>query len=135
MHRFLQNVKWDQGIAARVGQTCTGVGVSMARYNNFVAIIGCASGGLANDGDYGTYICYLSESTDGAANWAVVATATAASSTDTAYGTSFEWNAQKMADSKKFLRVNATAATGTGNVINVDYFRFNSRYPQATLST
>ncbi len=134
MHKFLSNVKWDQGVAARVGQTCTGVGVSMARYNNFVAIIGCASGGLANDGDYGTYICYLSESTDDS-TYVVVATATAASSTDTAYGTSFEWNAQKMGINKKYLRVNATAATGTGNVINIDYFRFNSRYPQATLST
>lgn len=134
MHKFLSNVKWNQGIAARVGQTCTGVGVSMARYNNFVAIIGCASGGLANDGDYGSYICYLSESTDDS-TYVVVATATAESSTDTAYGTSFEWNAQKMGTSRKFLRVNATAATGTGNVINCDYFRFNARYPQASLST
>ncbi len=134
MHKFLSNVKWDRGVAARVGQTCTGVGVSMARYNNFVALISCASGGFANDGDYGDYICYLSESTDDS-TYRVVATATCASSTDTSYGTSFEWNAQKMAAGYKYLRVNATAATGTGNNIGIEYLPLTARYPQATLST
>lgn len=139
MHRFSENVKYNVGlmlqVASATATTYTGTSADMRKYNNFCACVaGVAAPGTNN---IGALTCYIAQSTDTTTySGNYLATGTAASATGgLTFGTSIEVRAEQMADGYRYLRVEVLPAAGTANLIVAGNFRFNPRYPQATLAT
>jgi hypothetical protein len=144
MHRFKENIKYDQGLFLNAGTATateyTGTAVDMSRYNNFVGIISGVMAAATNN--VGALVCQIAQSTD-CTTWSdtyLPATATAASSTASLsylgmYGTIVECRAEQLADGYRYIRVEVTPAGGTTNNINIVNLRFNPRFAQETLFT
>ena len=128
MHKASENVKITYSIPVaatyRTAAQVTGVGVDMAKYNNFAGIINAAGATQWQ----GALTCYIAESTDNATfSTTFLATLTIATATlHTAQ--SLEVRAEEMTDAYRYLRLEVTPAAGTGNLFSADNVRFNPRY-------
>lgn len=128
MHKGSENIKLTDAIAVaetyRTAQVVNGVSVDMAKYNNYAAVVHVA-GATQWQGDL---TAVIAESTDDS-TWSdtYLATLTIESATtDTAQ--SVEVRAEEMSDGYRYLRVEVTPATGTGNLFDAVNARFNPRY-------
>lgn len=136
MHRFKENIKYDQGIQPQVpgtGTRITGNYVWMAKYNNFA--MGCMLAAHTQITAGATF--YIAESTD-STHWSTLrmATATLSSSTTTCTCTTIEVRAEEMTNLYQYLRGEVVmSATCNTAAIAAGYMRFNARYPQASLKT
>jgi len=128
MHKFEQNVALDVGIAPAAAYTNAekaGIGVDMAKFNNYVAAIAVG----AKTQYQGALTCVIAESTDGSTySDTYLATVTLASSTDTDQVDSIEIRAEEMSAGYRFLRCEITPAAGTVNLFSVINVRFNPRF-------
>jgi hypothetical protein len=128
MHKASENSKLTYAIPVaatyRTATAVTGVGVDMAKYNNYAAIISVAGATQWQ----GALTCEIAESTDNSTfSTAYLATLTIATATvNTAQ--SLELRAEQMSDGYRYLRVEITPASGTGNLFSANNIRFNPRY-------
>lgn len=128
MHKIEQNVKFSDGIPVaatyRTAAAVTGVGVDMAKYNNYAAIITVAGATQWQ----GALTVVIAESTDNATfSTTYLATVTVATAT-TVQVDAVEISDEKMSDGYRYLRAEATPAAGTGNLFAIVNARFNPRY-------
>ena len=128
MHKFdnecLESVGIVSAATYRTAAEVVGVGVDMAKYNNFVAIIEAAGATQW----LGALTCVIAESTDNSTySDTYLATVTIASATTNAIDT-VEISAEEMTDAYRYARVEVTPATGTGNMFNAVNVQFNARY-------
>lgn len=127
MHKFEQNVSIDVGITPSATYTNAekaGVGVDMAKYNNFAAIIAVAGATQYQ----GALTCVIAESTDNSTfSDTFLATVTIASATTEQVDT-VECRAEEMTEGLRYLRVEVTPAAGTANAFSVVNARFNPRF-------
>jgi len=129
MHKASENATITNAIPVaatyRTAGSATGVGVDMAKYNNYAAIINVAF----ETAWQGALTCSIAESTDNTTfSTAYLATVTIASSTDTNQAESLEVRAEEMTDGYRYLRVEVAPAAGTGNLYSAVNVRFNPRY-------
>ena len=127
MHKFEQNVSIDVGIppsATYTDQEEAGVGVDMAKYNNYAAVIAIAGATQYQ----GALTCVIAESTDNSTySDTFLATVTIASATTDAVDT-LEIRAEEMTDAYRYLRMEVTPAAGSANAFSVANARFNPRF-------
>ncbi len=128
MHTSTENAKISYAITVaatyRTAAEATGVGVDMAKYNNYAAIVNVAGATQWQ----GALTCVIAESTDNSTySDTYLATMTlATATTHTAKGV--EVKAEKMSDGYRYLRVEVTPAAGTGNLFDAVNVQFNPRY-------
>jgi hypothetical protein len=128
MHKIEQNMTGSDGIPVaatyRTAGAATGVGVDMAKYNNFAAAIAVAGATQWQ----GALTVYIAESTDNTTfSTAYLATATVATATTNQVKV-VELSAEKMSAGYRYLRAEVAPASGTGNLYAVINTRFNPRY-------
>jgi len=127
MHKFEQNVSVDVSIPPSATYTAAekdGVGVDMAKYNNFAAIISVAGATQYQ----GALTCVIAESTDDSTySDTFLATVTIASATTDQVDT-VEIRAEEMTDAYRYLRLEITPAAGTANIFSAENVRFNPRF-------
>jgi hypothetical protein len=128
MHKSSENGKLSYAIPVaatyRTAGSATGVGVDMAKYNNYVAIINVAGATQWQ----GALTCSIAESTDNSTfSTAYLATLTIATAT-TNTAQSLELRAEQMSDGYRYLRVEVAPASGTGNLYSAINLQFNPRY-------
>ena len=130
MHEMDENIKWSVGIAPAVYGTTevTGTGVDMAKYNNYVAEV--ISGNSA--AFQGALTVVIAESTDNVTfSDTYLATITLASNTVTDACDTVEVRAEEMSDGYRYLRMEITPSTGTGNLYAGVNSQHNPRYGTA----
>jgi hypothetical protein len=128
MHTASENAKISYAIPVaatyRTAGSATGVGVDMAKYNNYAAIINVAGATQWQ----GALTCSIAESTDNTTfSTAYLATLTIATAT-THTAQSLEVRAEQMTDDYRYLRVEVAPASGTGNLYSAVNVQFNPRY-------
>ena len=129
MHKFEENVLETIGIAPPVAYYTNaekaGTGVDMAKFNNYVAVIACASATQWQ----GALTAVIAESTDNATySNTYLATVTIASSTTADQVDTVECREEEMTDGYRYLRVEITPAAGTGNAFSAVNLKFNPRF-------
>lgn len=128
MHKVSENIKFSVGIVVaatyRTAAEVDGVGVDMAKYNNFAAVVNVAGATQWQ----GALTCVIAESTDNSTfSDTFLATLTIASAT-TNTAQSVEVRAEEMSDGYRYLRCEVTPAAGTGNMFDSVNAQFNPRY-------
>lgn len=127
MHKFEENVAVDVGIppsATYTDQEEAGIGVDMAKYNNFAVVIAIAGATQYQGG----LTCVIAESTDNSTfSDTFLATVTIASATTDQVDT-LEIRAEEMTDAYRYLRMEVTPAAGSANAFSVANVRFNPRF-------
>ena len=128
MHKIDTDMNGSDGIPVaatyRTAAVVNGVGVDMAKYNNYAAAITVAGATQWQ----GALTVVIAESTDNTTfSTTYLATVTVATATTNQVEV-VEVSAEKMTDGYRYLRVQATPAAGTGNLFAVVNARFNPRY-------
>lgn len=127
MHKFEQNVAVDVGIEPSATYTAAekaGIGVDMAKYNNYAMAIAIAGATQYQ----GALTCVIAESTDNSTfSDTFLATVTIASATTDQVDT-LEVRAEEMTAGYRYLRTEVTPAAGTANALSVVNIRFNPRF-------
>lgn len=128
MHKIETDINGSVGIPVaatyRTAAAVNGVGVDMAKYNNYAAAITVAGATQWQ----GALTMVIAESTDNSTfSTAYLATVTVATAT-TNQADMVEISAEKMTDGYRYLRAEVTPAAGTGNLFAVINARFNPRY-------
>ncbi len=133
-HEMDENIKYGVGIAPAVHGTTevTGTGVDMAKYNNYVAAVVSGSSAAFQ----GALTVVIAESTDNVTfSDTYLATMTLVSSTASTVTAiacdSLEVRDEEMSDGYRYLRIEITPATGTGNLYSVINEQHNPRYGTA----
>ena len=128
MHKWSENIKLSVGIPVaatyRTAAAVNGVGVDMAKYNNYAAVVNVAGATQWQ----GALTCVIAESTDNSTySTAYLATLTIASAT-TNTAQSVEVRAEQMTTAYRYLRAQVTPAEGTGNMFDSMNAQLNPRY-------
>ena len=129
MHTFEKNCLESAAIPAsstyRTAGEAAGIGVDMAKYNNFCAIIQAEPATQWQ----GALTCEIAESIDNSTySDTYLATVTIASSTDTTQIDTVEIRAEELSDGYRYARVEVTPAAGTGNMFDAVNVQFNARF-------
>ena len=128
LHTATENVKLSVGIAVaatyRTSAEVAGVGVDMAKFNNYAGIVNIAGATQWQ----GNLVIVVAESTDNS-TWSdtFLATSTVASAT-TNQCESLEVRAEQMTDGYRYLRTEVTPATGTGHLFASVNAQWNARF-------